>query len=288
MALQYDTIELYPTNDCQLYCAGCYLHHGTDKWDYDTTSQIIKSGIFKRVEREVNILGGEPTTWEYLLELLEEIRLENKRVKITITTNGVKLLNDESYFDSFIHCCRENKVTVNVSWHDNKEILKVVSKLKKNNVLGCVIFVPNSIVNLQELDAVYNKIKTLCKCVWRPLIITDKNYVYFNKKITEFLSGKSKKEIQSSKRLVNRKYVDNVELIGKTNSDDKFYQDYECKCGRNAVIYVDGKLYHCLSQAISGDKPISLRNKKEIKWKSCRYKFCCCDTFELREKKKKC
>ena len=68
--------------------------------------------------------------------------------------------------------------------------------------------------------------------------------------------------------MINRKIINNIEMIGKSNMDDKLYQQYECKCGRNGVIYVDGKLYHCLSQAIFKDKPISLYNKKEIKWKN--------------------
>ena len=286
--LQYDTLELYPTDECQLYCTGCYLHNGTNHWDYKTTSQIIKSGIFKRVSKEVNILGGEPTLWEYLLKFLEEVRLENTKIKITVTTNGVKLISDKEYFKSFIQSCVENRIIVNVSWHDNLEVIEVIKELKKYNILGFVIFVPNTIVNLESLDNIYNKLSLLCKCVWRPLITTDIKYTFFSKKITNFLLSKSRKNIQSSRRMINRKIINNIEMIGKSNIDDKLYQQYECKCGRNGVIYVDGKLYHCLSQAIFKDKPISLYNKKEIKWKSCRYKFCCCDTFELRDKKKKC
>ena len=282
---QYEILELYPTNKCQLRCLGCYLNQNNEEWSFDDAQRILDSGIFERVDKEVNILGGEPTTWEYLLDLVQSIRDKNKTVKISITTNAVRLTTDKKYFKNFIDCCVSNKVMVNVSWHSDVIIVPTLQALKKYKILNCLIFVPNTFAELDRLESEYKKLSSFCKCYWRPFISSNNDYPLFNKKITEFLLKQSSKTIQSNKRVVNKKLENNVSLVQRNNEDKNFYKTYECKCGKNGVVFTDGKLYHCLSQALQHEKPISLQNVKEIKWRRCNYDYCCCDTFELRNKK---
>lgn len=282
MTLQYDFIELYPTNHCQLHCIGCYLNQRSQEWNEETARKILNSGIFSRVEKEVSILGGEPTQWKYLLDFVYAIRKENNNVGISITTNAMNLLDDD-YRKQFIDCCVTNRVRVNVSWHNDYKIIPVLQSLKKSNVLNTLIFVPNSLLGLDELESVFKKLNVFCRCVWRPLIFKEPSM--FAKKITDFLLKKPKNTIQSGVRILNKKKVSNLELVGQANLNKDFYKSFDCQCGRNAVVYTDGKLYHCLSQAIEGYKPLSVSNTKEVKWRSCNYDYCCCDTFDLRSKK---
>lgn len=282
---QYDILELYPTNKCQMTCSGCYLRDCDKEWSEERTKKILDSGIFKRVEKEVNILGGEPTTWKYLIDFIYALRRENEKIKISVTTNAIRFISDKEYFEEFIECCEDNKVFVNVSWHSNTDIIHSLYTLKKKGLLSSIIFVPNTYIDLKELETTYKKMSTVFHCVWRPFISVDNKYPALIKNCLNFLKTQSKKSIQSGRRLVCRKMEDNVDVLLKHVDNQSFYKSYECKSGKNGVIFVDGKLYHCLSQALKNDKPISLSNTKEIKWRKCNYDFCCCDTFELKDKK---
>lgn len=283
MALQYDCLELYPTNNCQLHCVGCYLNQNTKKWNVKTTQSIIDSGIFKRVEKEINLLGGEPTQWEYLLDFLCALRATNDKVKITVTTNGVRFIEDDSYFKDFIDCCVTNRVSVNVSYHNDLTIVNVLKTLKKFHLLRNVIFVPTSMVTMKDLEKTFKQLRSLYNCVWRPLILREPSI--FAKKITEFLMKQQRNLIESNHRIVDKVKKSNLEIVGEANLTKNYYKSFDCRCGKNGVIYVDGKLYHCLSQAIEGNKPISLKNERIIMWKKCNYDYCCCDTFDLRTRK---
>ena len=280
---QYDVIELYPTNHCTLHCLGCYLNKSTNEWSKETTQKIIDSGVFKRVEKEINILGGEPTEWKFLLDFISSIRNENLDVSISITTNAVRFIDDKEYFKDFLRCCVVNRVKINVSWHNDKRIVPILQELKKHNILDAVIFVPTSTLDLEPLEHTFKTLSALFHCVWRPLILKEPSL--FAKKITNFLLTQSKNTIQSGVRFVNKQKTSNLELVGKSNLDKDFYKSFDCMCGRNGVIFTDGKLYHCLSQAMEGDKPISPANTKEKRWVSCKYDYCCCDTFNLKTRK---
>lgn len=286
MEIRYDTVEVYPTNLCQLKCKGCYLHNGDMEWSEKLAQDLVfKSGFFERIDKEILILGGEPTTWIHLLDFTREIRKLNPTVKIIITTNAIRFTTDEAYLKEFIRDCSIDNVKVYVSWHSNTNIINPILKLKKAGILEGVIFVPNSISTIPQLEEMFIKLSSLCPCYWRPFIIPDKTQAETSEEIANFLSKQPTKNVQSYDRLVDGSIVSNIELIHKNNEDSFSYKDYNCKCGKNTVLYVDGKLYNCLAQAITGHNPIPLNTSEQQLWKKCSYDFCCCDTFELKSNK---
>lgn len=284
MEVRYDTVEVYPTSICQLSCSGCYLHSGDKEWSEKLAQSLVfDSGFFQRIDKEVLILGGEPTTWIHLLDFTHAIRELNPKVKIIITTNAIRFITDEAYLKEFIRDCTVDNVKVYVSWHSNINILNPILKMKKAGILEGVIFVPNSITEIPKLEEMFNKLNALCPCYWRPFITPDKKYAPLSKKVSDFLSTQPNKNVQSNERLIDGELVSNIDIIHKNNEGIFSYKNYNCKCGKNTVLYTDGKLYNCLAQAIVGENPIPLNTTKQPIWKRCNYDFCCCDSFELKK-----
>ena len=273
----YQYLEIYPTDYCQLSCSGCELHANKKSLSREQLSKIAESKILSKISKEISILGGEPTTWEYICDFLKMCRFYNRKANIVVTTNGIDIEPE------FIQTCVYNNIKVNVSWHDNIDVISNILLLKRNKILNNIIIVPST-RNYTKIDKLYNTLSSLSKCVCRPFIGGEniKNLVKLLNK--SLLENKNSLAIESNSRFVNRKPYNNIELINKSLENKNYYKAYECKCGNNAVIYTDGNLYHCLSQAISGQEPLSMKEQKEITWIPCKYNICCCDTFELRSK----
>ena len=275
--MTYTNLEIYPTNFCQLSCSGCNLHSNTKSFTYLDIEKIKKIKILQKISKEISILGGEPTTWEYLLYFLKLCRSSNSKAKISITTNGLEITKD------LIDTCSEYNIQVNVSWHNDNKILDNVLKLKKNKILDKIIIVP-SIETIKDTETIYSKLSLISKCVYRPFIGKE-NYknlsTVLNKKLLDI---KENVNIESSTRYIDRKLCNNIQVIIDSVNNNFSYNKYNCKCGQNLVLYTDNNLYHCLSQAVSNSNPITSYSKEYTNWIPCNYKYCCCDTFDLRRK----
>lgn len=273
----YQYLEIYPTDYCQLSCSGCNLHFNKTSLSEEQIYEIAESKILSKVTKEISILGGEPTKWEHLNDFLHLCRLSNNKVSINVTTNAIDISSD------FIMTCLDNNIGVNVSWHDNKDIINNILKLKKSKVLKKIIIIPTT-KNINSFDKIYSQLSLIAPCVCRPFVGNEsvKNLVsLLNKKLLDL---KQEINVESSTRYIDRKLCDNIQTVIDASNNKNFYKKYECKCGKNAVIYTDGNMYHCLSQAINGINPMhSYRDTKDI-WVQCKYDMCCCDTFDLRKK----
>ena len=275
--MQYDVIEMYVTNECQISCSGCGLHTGTSSLTVEQVKRIYNSGILGRT-RAISILGGEPTLWPYLQDFIMLCRDVNPNISIEMTTNGINITED------VMTCCKDNNVSVNVSYHGIKDVVETLVNLKNFNILQKIILVP-SMDNVDKLADVYSVLSGIGKCVIRPYIGGEEQ-----KNIVKFLNTKLKNmhlPMESSLRRVNREMKSNIDIIINAAQDKNFYRNYRCKCGKNGVIYTDGKLYHCLSQAMKSYKPVSMKLKDEVTWLPCNFDYCCCDTFQIVDKDKK-
>ena len=278
IVMQYDTIEIYVTDGCQLACSGCELHKGKQSLTVEQVRRIYNSGILGRT-KEISILGGEPTQWPFLGDFLELCRSANAQAKIEITTNGIDVS------DEIITSCRDYGVAVNVSYHGMSDIVDTIVRLKKKGVFQKSIIVP-AIDNVKNISDVYKLLSNFGKCVCRPFVGGESQ-----KSLVKYLNTEMMKEnlpMESGVRRVNREMKNNVELIIKAAQEKGFYHNFRCKCGKNGVIYTDGKLYHCLSQAMKSYKPLSMKQKEEFAgWLTCNFEYCSCDTFQLMDKDRK-
>ena len=171
-------------------------------------------------------------------------------------------------------------VKISISWHENDSIIDTALVLKNKNLLKNIIFTPIS----SNVYSKYESYKLLFGniCVFRPITGSKEltNFISFNNKKLNEYCGKNQIKVQSFERMVNGQAKNNIELIKSLD-----YSKYKCKCGHNAVLYTDGNLYHCLSQAMNHKDPLNMFSiEKTYHWIDCKYEFCCCDTFDLREK----
>ena len=278
---QFDTLELYPTNHCQLKCPSCYLNGCSREWNDEQAQKVLNSNIFRRVVKSINVSGGEPTMWDALLDFLPMIREQNKNVILTVTTNALRLAKDEDYFKRFVKVCSDNLIDVNVSWHDETSTLVPLYILHQEQLLRDIYVSPKSVKELSSMEEMFRNFQKEHKAThWNPLIVGE-NKSSTGMKILDFL--KNKEHVLNRTRIVNDKRQDNVFILQNTLTGKFSYKDYKCKCGRNGVIYTNVRLYHCLSQAIKMHKPISLTNEEQHDWIKCSMDRCYGYDFDLQK-----
>jgi organic radical activating enzyme len=277
---QFDTLELYPTNHCQFRCSGCYANGNSKEWSDEKAQNILNSNIFRRVSKEITISGGEPTLWEPLLDFLPVLRKQNTSVAITVMTNAKKLAKDEDYFHKFVKCCKDNTINVSFTWHNYNQSLVPTYILMKEELLRDIYVHPDTKKQSELEDFVNKASKEHTNTYWIPVFMKDEY-----KKIERNLvaSLKNKLNVLSRRRLVDDVPNDNLDIIQKSSLGKFDYTQYDCKCGRNGIIFTNGRLYHCLSQALNNNNPQSLNNKNEVEWVKCNHTTCYNYNFPLQK-----
>lgn len=95
-------VSIYPTSICQLSCSFCYYEEKKKLYKND-----FEIGMLKRVLKDLkdfqvlylSILGGEPTKYTHIVELLNFIR--DIKFKTTITTNALNI--SDELFDAIVN-----------------------------------------------------------------------------------------------------------------------------------------------------------------------------------------
>lgn len=273
--MQFNHLEIYPTDNCKLKCYGCILHARKRSLSERHIEKIVKSGILKRVRKSVTILGGEPTMWKKLLMFIPICRRENKHIDIVIVSNGL------NWNRKLVETCKRNRVLVDLSYH-GIDISRTVGYLKKNRILRKIIFVPSK-YNYKTIDDDFRLYSSLANCVYRPFIggkDMAREVELYNKvlKDVEYF-----RPVESSIRRINDENLSNIDIINKCARKPDFLSKFMCRCGKHGVIYTDGKLYHCLSDAMKGINYLPMTQKNDFRlWKRCRNEVCSCDTFNLK------
>ena len=277
---QFDTLEIYPTNHCQFKCSGCYANGNSKEWSDEKTQNILNSNIFRRVSKSIIISGGEPTLWEPLLDFLPVLREQNKSVAITIMTNGKILAKDEDFFQKFVKSCKDNIIDVSFTWHNYNPSLVPVYVLMKEGLLRDIYVHPESKRQTEIEEFACNAAKEHANTYWIPFFMKDE-YKKIERNLVSSL--KNKLNVLSRRRLVDDIPNDNLDIIQKSSLCKFDYTQYHCKCGRNGVIFTNGRLYHCLSQALNNVNPVSLNKTNEIEWVKCKYTTCYNYNFPLQK-----
>ena len=130
----YHLLNAKLTNDCNGRCEFC-IASGTYKAPKTSLNKMIEATIALSQFQDVDVLGGEPTLYKYLEELVKGIAPYKK--KITITTNGSNLsclLPIVEYLDkiivSIMHYDKEkNKDIVGVNIENDGKLIKEFSKI---------------------------------------------------------------------------------------------------------------------------------------------------------------
>jgi organic radical activating enzyme len=251
------------------------------EWSDEQAQKVLDSNIFRRVLKSINVSGGEPTMWDALLDFLPLVRKQNKNAILSITTNALRLSNDKPYFERFIKVCSDNSIDVNVSWHDDNSALVPLYILHQENLLRDIYVSPKSVKELSSMEEMFHNFQKEHKAThWNPIIVGE-NKISTGMKLLDFL--KNREHVLGRTRIVNDKRQDNMFIL-QNSLDGKFsYKEYQCKCGRNGVIFTNVRLYHCLSQALKMYKPLSLMNEEHHDWIKCSMDRCYGYNFDLKK-----
>ena len=113
-------LSIVITNACQCKCAYC-INSLTDKslsLPIDKAKVNIKKAIDEFGIKEAVILGGEPTLYPHLFELIDFLKESGLR-KFGLTTNGIKLKDHEF----FVKLVKSGINFINISFHKPGEFL---------------------------------------------------------------------------------------------------------------------------------------------------------------------
>lgn len=133
-------LSVIATNACQRNCPYC-INSLTDRslsLPFEKATKNILKATKKFGIKEAVILGGEPTLYPKLIDLIKFLKDDCKLRRVGFTTNGIRLVDDK-YLISLI----ESGVDfINVSYHQDdefisykqlKQIRKVFNKYRKAN-----------------------------------------------------------------------------------------------------------------------------------------------------------
>lgn len=117
-------LSVVVTNACQCNCPYCInsLTDRTLQMPFEKGTANIKKAVEEFGIKEAVILGGEPTLYPHIIELIHFLKEECKLRKVGFTTNGIKL-KDEKFLKDLINTGID---FINVSYHNHGEFLSCV------------------------------------------------------------------------------------------------------------------------------------------------------------------
>lgn len=127
-------LSIVATNACQMNCPYC-INSLTDKtleMPFKKATENISKAIAKFGIKEAVILGGEPTLYKNLVQLIHFLKDAGLR-KVGFTTNGIRL-TDEKYL---IELAKSGVDFINVSYHNSdfisyNDLMRIYNVFKEN------------------------------------------------------------------------------------------------------------------------------------------------------------
>lgn len=121
-------LSVVVTNACQCNCPYCInsLTDRTLQMPFEKGTANIKKAVDEFGIKEAVILGGEPTLYPHLIELIKFLKNDCKLRKVGFTTNGIKL-KDEQFLKDLVNTGID---FINVSYHNHDEFLSPVELSK--------------------------------------------------------------------------------------------------------------------------------------------------------------
>ena len=114
-------LSIVATNSCQCDCPYCInsLTDRTLQLPFEKAKVNIKKSVDEFGIKEAVILGGEPTLYPHLFDLIKFLKNDCGLRKVGFTTNGIKL-KDVAYLGNVV----ETGVDfINISYHNHDEFL---------------------------------------------------------------------------------------------------------------------------------------------------------------------
>lgn len=258
-------ITIYPTLNCNLNCKFCFLKNkksneiSSKKW-LEIIKQAKDMGVLS-----ISILGGEPSIYSEIDDLL--LGIEKIGINTTITTNGSKLkdstkriLSESKFIVPVISLQSLNEKNMYLMGKDYKETLNTIKYFLKNkkNIRLNSVYTNQSVEEILEvLDyVVNNNIERYSIASY--VNSNDKNFGLkkrtlkdsrnLEEKIDKYIQEKyTNKEINWSIEgcLLYSAYPEIMNEINELSEFNKLY--YGCRAAKSKMeIYANGDVYPCI------------------------------------------
>lgn len=163
--IQYLRIIL--TNRCNLKCFFCHKEGLQEDSSFDIDYELLKTYIIIFIKcgiRKIKFMGGEPTLYPYLIDLIEFIYSIDTSIDISVISNGIMA---PEKLDALINS-HVNRVNISLHGYYLKEfcritggtvqklqtLLNTVDILDKHNKLGKINYVLLKDINIDEFLSV--------------------------------------------------------------------------------------------------------------------------------------
>lgn len=154
--------NIYLTKKCNLKCRYCFASEYTDKVQEEITIENFKKALsfIKRDSSHIGLIGGEPTLYSKLDEIIDILIKDEKINEVFFYTNGLNLNKypklQDNKFNILINCNSQEEIGKN-NFECLIENLNHISKIKKGKIsLG---------ININEKITDYSYIFELLKII---------------------------------------------------------------------------------------------------------------------------
>ena len=207
------------TDQCQYRCSYCYvreiLKNKIDEKDILKYKNVLKKFKLNSIPGfRVEILGGEPTTHPFFLDILDDLEKNDKCKFLSVNTN---LAKPASYYKQFSDKTKYKKLEFSISVHIEyiKNVNKFCDKIKEIYNAGVKCFVNLNLHKDINKIPIYKEILNQC---WENNINAGVNYLFS----TDNYDSKFTDEYHET---IDRELIE--PLKHKLGNKEKIYIDHE-------------------------------------------------------------
>ena len=159
----HNLLNIKLLNSCNGKCDFC-IAAGTPFKKSANAQKFIDTAISMTKFSKVDVLGGEPTLYPNLLQVLKGIRPYKKDIGIISNGSNLKIIKEcIPYLDTVtlsIHSFDYNKNSTGISI-DEKELKDLNKNKGKSEIIAAVVVTDKTVSNLKEIESYAQKAKKL-------------------------------------------------------------------------------------------------------------------------------
>ena len=137
-------LDIHAVEHCNLNCLGC-THFSTLAEPEFCDLELLEKSLsrlshFQKSFDTVQILGGEPLLNPQLSRMIEMVRAYFNKVRLTLITNGLLLLQPDKLPKDFWETCRKNKVVIKLTQYPINLDYDAIERICKQHGLAFEVF----------------------------------------------------------------------------------------------------------------------------------------------------
>lgn len=125
-------LDVHAVEHCNLNCKSC-CHYSSIAQPEFLDPEVLEKNLMKLSKFQSSfhafqILGGEPLLHPDLADIMDISRKYFDKIRITLTTNGILLLNDDKLPHAFWQSCKKNNIVIRLTRYPVKIDYQAIEK----------------------------------------------------------------------------------------------------------------------------------------------------------------